>query len=259
MAGYRKKGPGRRKAGMGKRAKRAKPTAAFSKKVKKVMNSMAEVKQAYKQDFGVNFNSGIDSAGDVRFVLPAITNGVFDNARIGDQIRGRSLRIKGVITSNLTFQAYSNCRLGIRMMVVQPKTLLGQGAITAFATTWLNSLLKKGGTTVHFAGNTPDLFADLNKEIVTVMYDKVYYVNTPYMVSSVGNAPTVNSTKFFDISMPLRNKIIRYDSAIDAGITPTNFNPVLLLGYCHLDGSGPDVVSTQVSLTFDTIFNYSDF
>jgi len=131
-------------------------------------------------------------------------------------------------------------------------------AIYANATTWQGSLLKKGLATVGFTGIINDLQADVNTDAITVMYDKVFYINTPYMVSSVGGASTYNSVRFINKTLNLRNKLLKYDPFFNSAKTPTNWNPVMLVGYVHLDGSGPDTVSTQVSMTTDCYLEYED-
>ena len=84
--------------------------------------------------------------------MPAIAQNVFDNGRIGDQIRAQKLTVKGHFMTRFTAGAgttyYNNCRVGVRVMIVAPKAVAGQGAANAFSTTWMASLLKKGGSTV---------------------------------------------------------------------------------------------------------------
>jgi len=240
------------------RKAQAKPSKAFAKKVQAVVHKDAETKSAFCSTTSVGFNSGINSGGDIQIIVPDIQNSTYDNGRIGDQIRGMKLRIKGILTSNLTYNTNSQCRLGVRVFIVQPKSYSNYDAINANATIWQATLLKKGLTTVGFTGVINDLQADVNKDAITVYYDKVFYINTPYLVSSVGDATTYNSVRFINKTLNLRNKLLRYDSAFNSGKTPTNWNPVMLVGYVHLDGSGPDTVSTQVSMTTDTYLDYED-
>lgn len=235
-----------------------KKNRAFVKAVQAIIHKDAESKQAYASINAVAFNSAMNSAGDPQWLIPQIAQGSADNARIGDQIRGQKITVKGAIVSNLTYQSYSNCRLAVRMMIVQPKAYPSLSIAQANATTWLNYLLKKGGTTSAFNGNMADIWAPVNTDAITKYYDKVFYINTPYVSTSVGDLSTYNSVKMFSKTIKLRNKLLKYDSGIDSGLTPTNYAPILLLGYAHLDGSGADVLTTQVSLSMDTIFDYED-
>lgn len=241
-----------------KKTMSSKSSKSFVKKVQAIVHRDAETKQSFTSINNVAFNSGINSSGDCLQLIANIAQGTADNARIGDQIRAQSIVIKGAINSNLTFQSYSNCRLGVRLMIVQPKSYNSLSAIQANVSTWSSTLLKKGGTTTAFTGAMNDLWSPINTDAITKYYDKVFYINTPYVASSVGDLSTYNSVKFFRHTFKLRNKLIKYDSSIDSGLTPTNYNPVMLMGYCHLDGSSGDTVTTQVLLSFDSIMNYED-
>lgn len=231
---------------------------AFSKAVQKLIHKDAETKQCFTSVNNTNFNSGINSSGDCQQLIANIAQNAYDNGRIGDQIRAQSIVIKGAINTNLTYQSYSNCRLGVRLMIIQPKSYSSLGAIQANVATWSATLLKKGGSTTAFTGTMSDLWAPINTDAITKYYDKVFYVNTPYVATSVGDLSTYNSVKFFSKTLKLRNKLIKFDSSIDSGLTPTNYNPIMVLGYCHLDGSAGDTVTTQIFLSFDAVMNYED-
>ena len=259
---------------IGKRAKRARPrkvkkgpSKGLVKAIKSVIHKQAETKQVYTQQFNTFFNSGINSAGDCLQVVANMGQGTGDNQRIGDQVRAQSLKIKGFFISRFTGSTgttyYQNCRIGVRVMIVQPKAYSGLGAITANATTWQSTLLKRGGTTVGFTGIIPDLYSDINTDAITCYYNKVFYIQNPYsnaVLGSAGNTLLMPSgtTRFFGKTLKLRNKCLKYDSSIDSGLTSTNYNPVMLLGYCYLDGSSADTVTTQIAMSFDAYTYFED-
>lgn len=231
----------------------------FKKKVQAIINKNVEDKQAYKNFSDINYNSGISSSADLNFLIPNIANGNTDSSRIGDQIHAKKLVIQGHMISNLTLSSYSDCRIGVRMMIVQPKSYIGYDAINSSASTWLAYLLKKGATTTAFTGSVSDFYAPINRDSITVYADKHFYVNAPYVPGSVTNdLSTRNSTKFFKISLKVKNKLLKYDTANNSGLTPTNYNPVLILGYCHLDNSTPDTITTQINLSFISTLDYQD-
>lgn len=74
----------RKGARKGYRAKRAKPSKTFVKKVQKIIHDDVETKQAYHIMAPTNFNSGIDNTGDVIRVLPNISQGTDVSNRIGN-------------------------------------------------------------------------------------------------------------------------------------------------------------------------------
>ena len=130
-----------------KKAKRntTKVTKLFKKKVQKVINANMEDKCAYLSVVNINYNSGINSTGDLNNLMPNVSNNVNDNGRIGDQVKMHSLNVRGHILSSLVYTSYSQCRIGVRMMIVSPKHYTAYSAILANSTQWLNTLLKKKG------------------------------------------------------------------------------------------------------------------
>lgn len=239
-------------------AKRAsKPSKSFVKKVQSIVRKNVESKQAYRQESNTAFNSAITSAVDAIQLVPNILAGTSDSARIGDQITAQSLTIKGHINSNLTFTSASGCRLGVRMMIVTPKQYNNFSNVQANAAVWLQLLLKKGSTVTGFTGIVPDLYAKINTDAITCHYDKIMYITTPYLQTAVGDTTISESVKFFSKTFKYKNKILKYDNGIDSGLTPSNYSPVLLIGYVKLDGTAPDA-SSQLAISFDAYLNYED-
>lgn len=236
-----------------------KSSRTFKKKVQSIINQNLEDKVAYKSVMNVNYNSIIDGASDLNFLIPNMAKGTANNARIGDQVRAKSLTITGWIISNLTTTDYSSSRIGVRMMVVQPKGYISQFNISSNATTWLPRLLKKGGTISGFQGTTADFIAPINTDYITCYYDRKMYIEAPYIPGTNEGINNVrHMTKFFKIKIKIRNKILKYDDGDNGGLTPTHFNPVLLLGYCHLDSSGADNIQTQINLSYDSKMYFQD-
>jgi len=231
--------------------------STFAKRVQAVISKNVETKTVYQANTNQYYNASITSAADIIQILPNCVNGTTDHSRIGDTIRGQRLRIKGFLSTQLNVTGASNCRIGVRMMIVQPKQFSDYTYVLSQATTWLTSLLKRGSTTVAFTGLPQDLFSDINREAITCYYDKVMYFQSPYLLTAAGDVSVHNSTRFFNINLNLRNKILKYDNDINAGLTPVNFNPVLILGYVKLDGSAPDIL-VQLQNTTDSYLDYED-
>ena len=53
-------------------------------------------------------------------------------------------------------------------------------------------------------------------------------------------------------------KKLRYDPDFTASTLPTNYCPVMLLGYTHMDGSAPDVTTTAIQMNYTSTLNYKD-
>jgi len=242
--------------GFKKRIRRTKKPMV--KLIQSVINKNMEDKFAWRSVSDVPYNSAINSQTDVASIVPSISVGAGDASRVGVQIHGKQLTIQGHMIGNLTNRDYSDVRICVRMMIVSPKGYAGYTPAYNAAATWLAYLLKKGATTVGFTGAVSDLYAPVNTDAITCHYDKLFYLNSPYVPGTVSGAlPVTNSTKFFKISLPV-NRVFKYDSAVDSGLLPVNYSPFIILGYAHLDNSTPDTVQTQVNLNWTAQFRYQD-
>lgn len=238
----------------------AKPSKTFVKKVQKVIHADVETKQAYHIMAPTNFNSGIDAAGDAIRILPNISQGTAENNRIGNQLKAQNLTIKGCVSwspSVGTFGSFANARLGVRLFVIQPRNYSEIGEVLANTSTWMPTLLQKGGVAAPFTGAINDLWAPLNSDAFIKYYDRVFMINGTYQATAVGYSQLLGATKMFNIALKCRNKTIKYENSISTN-NPMNYAPVFCIGYSHLDGSGPDTVSTAITVQWDTVFNYED-
>lgn len=248
--------------------KSSKPSKALTQAVQKIIHKDAENKEAYHEVETTYFNSAMNTTGDMMRVLPNVIVGTAENQRIGEQIRAQSLKIKGHFLLSTANQGEANSRIAVRMMVVQPKNLSAYPDVSV-STAWMQQLLKKGGANVAFTGLISDLYAPVNTDQITCYYDKVSYVTMPYLVyttaagvTSVNTATAASwdlskTTKFFNINLKVKNKLLRYDKSYSTS-QPTSYSPILLIGYSHLNGSVPDVITTQVVLSYDSILQYED-
>lgn len=244
-----------------KRVVPKKLSKSMTSAISKLIHKNVESKQAYHERTTASYNSTINSTGDCTRVLPTINQGVTDATRIGDQLRAQSLVVKGAIVYNPStgqYGTYANARIAVRMMIVQPKQYSNLDDVQSYAGAWTALLLKKGSGTSAFNGTLPDLWAPINTDMITKYYDRVIYLDAPYQQTAVGSTLMGRSTKLFSINLKLRNKVLKYDSSVSSGGQPTNYAPVLILGYAHLDGSAADTLTTALQLTYDTIFNYED-
>lgn len=261
-AWMKKKNPSRRR--VIRKAVKVAVNRQFKKKVLNVIRSQSESKQAWLTQTPIDFNSGINAAGDCLRVIPNISKGTNDNNRIGDQIRCQSVNIRAILQMlpQGLGQGDGVRKLAVRLMVVTPKGYNNWASASANATTWMQYLLKKGGTTTAFTGDISDLFAPGNTDAITFHYNKVHYFNQ----STYGQATSsglvefsqANLVKFLNIKLRMRNRLVKYDDSIDSGLTPANLGYFVLCGYAFTDGGSPDVLSTRVRLQYDTIFNYED-
>lgn len=244
----------------GKTKKRS--SKSFDKKVGKIINKSKETKECYNTMTATGFNSGINSAADALQILPAMGSGTGEAQRIGNEVNALSFTIKGAIVYNPStgVGGYSNARLGVRMMIVQPKAYSSYDVAIANATTWMSQLLRKGLTQTNFLGNLDDLWAPINTDAITCYYNKVFYMQGPVQYTGAGFFTMPGSTKMFSKTFRFKGsgKRLRYDPDFNSSILPTNYAPILILGYTHMDGSAADTISTAVQLNYTSYLNYKD-
>lgn len=239
--------------------KTAKPKAKgnFKKKVLKVLHEQAEDKIGFASQTATNYNGTIDSTTEFYDILPSIAQGSDTNARIGDQLRGKSLVVKGHICLSLSTDTDSNSRIGVRLMMISNK--MGPSYYSNENNTALDRLLSNHGSAQKFNGDVLSLYLPINREIWTVHYDKIHYLSIAQLYHSSATDVEVTrdtryTTKFFTVKIPCR-KLLRYG---DGQAWPSNFRPRFCLGYAHLDGSSADTVETQVSATWISSFKFED-
>jgi len=257
--------PSYKKRGRKNRKARPAKDIAFEQKVKAIVqrenHKDDETKQAFHERTLTSYNSGINTTAEATRIVPSLGQGVTDYQRIGDQIKAQSLIVKGAIIYNPStgqYGTYANARLGVRMMIVQPRKFSNIDDVQTDVPNWSTYLLKKGGSTTAFTGVLSDLWAPINSDGIIKYYDKVFYLDAPYQATAVGSVLMGNSTKFFNIKLKVKNKVLKYDSSVSGALQPTNYAPVLIIGYAHMDGSAPDVLTTAIQLVYDSVLNYED-
>lgn len=231
------------------------------KMIKKEIHKNAEDKQCYLTN-SLNPYNGVITSADViatMFPMPNMAQGTADDDRIGEKVKAKRFNIKGHFLTTISFASNSTyMRLGVRFMIVQPKTFGSQADIIANSTTWLAGLLQKGGTTSSFSGLIQDLYAPINTDLITVYHDKLYYIQTPYYQTAVGELTGINICKFFNINLKVKGKTLKYDANVGSDLLPVDYNPVMLIGYSKLDGGAADTVNTAISLASVSTLTYED-
>lgn len=264
--------PAARKYISKRKAVRRAKKSNFVKAVKQVISSTEEDKMAYfnSGDNLISFNSGISGASDMQQVIPNISQGTADNARIGDQIRCKKLNIKGYarlypkVQSGTFVNEPKLSNVMVRMMILSVKSLPSYPAAVN-QPGYLSSLLKKGGTTTSFTGTLSDIQAPINSDVFTTHYDKNFYLTQDYaFLATTGSAVSgpvgidiKNTIKFFNINLKCKDRVLKYDT-VNGGILPINLGYFLVLGYAYLDGSSPDSLLTQVGLQYVSTMTYED-
>lgn len=251
-----------------KKSKKDTKVKTLEKIIDKKIDSRLESKILYhnpSESILVNFNSVINSTGDYLQLVPNCSPGDEENQRDGDEITVKNFFVKGyirfnpILTGNIANVGV--CQVGVRMMILSLKKASSQDLVQSSSTP-LNSLLRRGATTVGFSGQISDLHNEINTDLFTVHHNKVFYMSQSYnnYATQVGYWETdiQNQIKFFSFKMKCKNKVLQYDDDSNGGLTPTNYCPFMLIGYCYLNNQVADVVATNLGLNYQTYLYYKD-
>jgi len=234
------------------------PSKNFTKAVQKIIHRDVETKQAFLTYPLASFNSAADSSADILNALPFVQQGVQEYQRIGDDIRAQKLTIRGHMISSLS-PSLTYTRIGVRMLICQPKLTNSNTLVNASAAQWLPYVLRAGASNIGLNGTIESLYAPVDTDVITCYYDKVFFISQPAQYTAVGFQETVNSVKFFEKTLNLKNKLLQYNSNFSAGNFPINYSPSVLFSYVLLDGGAPIVISPQLmSMTFTAQLDYED-
>lgn len=245
-----------------------KPSKYLNKTIQKVINKNEEDKIATAKFPITSFNSGINSSGDIIGVMPALNLGTNNANRIGNQIMAKSLMIyanllvKNTATTTSLSDYMPNSRIGVRVMIVQPKTVMNRPDVTNNQGAWLSRLLRDGASSVAFDGSLDNFYLPINTEAITKYYDKKFYfksdsVYLPPTNTEAITIQTLNTVKRLNIPVISKLKKILFDQSFDASYS-TNYTPVMLVGYCHLNGDSPDITTTAITMNFTSVLKYQD-
>lgn len=241
-----------------KRNKEAKPSKSFTKAVQKIIHKDVETKQAWLTYPLASFNSAADSSADILNCLPFVQQGTGEYQRVGDDIRAQKLTIRGHMISSLP-PSLTYSRIGVRMLICQPKLTTSNTLVNASAAQWLPYLLRAGANNIGLNGTIESLYAPVDTDVITCYYDKVFYISQPAQYTAVGFQESVNSVRFFEKTLNLKNKLLQYNGNFSAGNFPINYSPSVLFSYVLLDGSAPIVLTPQLmSMTFTAQLDYED-
>lgn len=199
-------------------------------------------------------------------LIPNISQGVGENERVGEQITFKGMSIKGYVRllPATSTNIYNMSQVAVRLMVLSLKIAPSYDQFQSNLANSLQNLLRKGGTTTAFTGYVNDLYAPLNTDLWTKHYNKVMYLSQPVIQDlGAGSQPVWVSNdqrkciRFFNIKLRNKNKVLKYSSGINSDLQPTNYCPIIFIGYSYLDGN-VDFTSKQVQLAFDNTMYYQD-
>lgn len=208
---------------------------------------------------GTNHNSAIGTADCqplVQQIVPLDSAaGDTSTQRIGDRIKPKSLRVRGVLSIATNQNTTQN--LYVRILILAQKDLKVGSSVTA-GNVDVNHLLKPalisapGLVETSFSGETHNIYEPVNTDKFRVYYDKVHLI-CPASNQTVENTKGSYRWSYTFKELPAA---LTYDAG--NGDWANNFAPFCCIGYAYADGTAPDVATTRLKSTYSSMFTFED-
>ena len=230
----------------------------------KAINKMSETKQATTELAYTQFNSAISSASEYYGVLPGIGAGVGPNQRIGDQIRPKRIVIRGYLNFVTDAPSYNGAVMLIsRLFCFQPKTVRNNTLVSSNVSA---NLLTNGGNPQAFTGALLDIMRPTNNEEFTFFAQRKHTFLKPWgltnqLITNVNvDMTSVDKSLVYFFTITLTQKhipaVLKYAS--DSQTYPTNFAPLLALGYANSTNALPDTAFQRIGMSYSSTMFYED-
>lgn len=242
--------------------------SVFKKKVMKVISSVAEDKHAAKVQTPTVIPD-VPVISSIFQLVPDTSVNANDNGRVGDEILAKSLSIKMSLNhiTPASINVNDHIYYGVRVMIVQPRQFRGLTQIQANSDTWLSSLLRDGGSKVAWTKNNPrSMYLPINSDEIITYYDRKYFEHIP-RINASGTLPTSyiyeltnprSTIKELSLNLKVNRKKFKYDATVNGGLTPTNFNPVLIVGICNMTGYTNATSDSGMYFSYAATLTYED-
>lgn len=239
------------------RTKGQKNSKRFEKAVKAIVHQeideAQEDKTAYVEYNRIilnrNIPNGVVSSGtNFMKILPFIAQGDSRfNERVGSTLRLKEIDIRGFLEyelNNASDNLPANKKLAVRVMILRCKEY---GAVDkAFANMPANKLLIGGSADVKSfdglgatdGGTGPlDPFRHINRNVFSVRYDKIHYMNAPVLDTGLTDVNVVSnpsSLKMWSHKLTFGKQGLKLRYADDGDQEANNFPYFLCMGYASM-------------------------
>jgi len=228
--------------------------------VRRMLDRRVEDKKVgWLLESGTAHNSAIGAADClplIQQIVPLDTAlGDTSTQRIGDRIKPKRLKVRGVISVNT--QQPDTKNLYVRVLVLAQKDIKVGSTIVA-GNVDVAHLLKPsyisapGLVETAFGGSTHNIYEPVNTDKFKVYYDKVHKL-CPASNQTVENTMGSYRWNYTFKDLPAA---LTYDAG--NGNWANNFAPFVAIGYAYADGTAPDVASTRIISTYSSQFTFED-
>lgn len=199
------------------------------------------------------FNSGITSTSEFYPLIPQITQGVGDSQRLGQKVRLKYLKIKGVVSYEISAQASNNFPVYVDMFFLQDKIQRSQNNPPnsyQFLTNGSSNITYNGDQMVaQYPVDTEEWRLIKRKRI------KLALNYAPGATSSTLTDPISPIFRTFSLKIPVYNKVIDYESA--GATLPQNTNYWFTCGFFQYTNT-VQTLGTPVRVNYTTTVYYKD-
>lgn len=258
--------------------------------IKKVLNTMLEKKHAITDYANVNIRASIptgvvsnaasNSNNNSFFkILPEIDQsttgeaGKGYNTRVGNEITLRSLDIKGMLSYNgdLVNQIdLKDAKLAVRVMILRAKDINDTDILFNNMPTdelIISGQQVGGGTTagpISFGGFGVDAFRAINRDVFSVKYDQVHYLDAPVGIAGTSLAGdsafsvVPSAAKLFQHRLTFGEGGLKLHYSSITDNMANNFPYFMVIGYQSMSASGGAPSNNLVRTSFSCHSTYTD-
>lgn len=210
------------------RAKRIKyrNTGVLNRAITKVLDKRTETKQISNTS-DTYFNSGITSVSEFYSMIPSIVQGFGDSQRIGQKVRMKYLKIKGVISYETAVGTTNNLPIYTDIFILQDKIQKSQNSAPHDY-----KILNNSGISTTYNGDALVAQYPVNTEefrLVKRIRRRLAFNYAPGSTSTTITEPYSRLQATFTIKIPVYNQQLDYES--NTANLPQNTNFWLTAGF----------------------------
>lgn len=213
----------------------------------KLIGWLSEINTAHNSPIG---------AADCVPLVQQIATGTSAQQRVGDRIKPKSLRLRGVV-SFMTDTANTNQNLYVRLIIASQKNIKVGSEVVAGGVD-ASHLLRPGyvgGDQIAFSGVTRNLYEPLNKDLFRVYMDKVIKL-APAAITGGGKEQQPMYSARYSFRMKQLPSFLTYDDG--NGDWANNFAPFFCMGYAFSDGQSDLPTYTRLINNCSAFLEYED-
>lgn len=225
--------------------------------VKRCISRNMETKQVTYTLSPTYFNSGISATSELYQLIPAVAVGPGQTGRTGESIFPQKIVVRGYIVYGGNSESSAN-ELIARLFCFQDKSVKSWDLKTNIQL----SVLDTGGQGQTFTGTLMNTIQPHNNDHFTFYKDSRHTFFKPYGLTNNNGVTTAitsfNRSLVWYFTITLTKKQLPQAFKYDGTDYPTNFCPVIGLGYAYAQNDSPDTVATKILMSYTSTLYYKD-